>query len=113
MPGTALRAVLRTAHFQHGEKVIVMPPIESAKRWKITAMRLAVLIVIVLQTLGVEVGWTQEPVQPGIDDQFAKQEKIYRIRGANVPGSYITNRGVVGLCGGSSHRLLRRARQSR
>jgi hypothetical protein len=72
-----------------------MPPIESsAKGWKFTAMRLAVLVVIVLQALGLEAGWTQEPVQPGIDDQFVKQEKIYRRRGADVPGSYITNRGL-------------------
>jgi len=36
-------------------------------------------------------GWTQEPAQPRIDEEFAKQEKIYRRRGA---GSYTANRGL-------------------
>ena len=63
----------------------------SPKAWSTTATRLAVLIVIVLQPLGQGAGWTQEPVQPRIDEQFAKQEKIYRRRGT---GSYTTNRGL-------------------
>jgi SAM-dependent methyltransferase len=54
-------------------------------------MPLAVLIVIVLQALGLGAAWTQEPVQPRIDEQFSKQEKIYRRQGA---GSYTTNRGL-------------------
>jgi len=29
-----------------------------------------------------------------IDEEIAKQEKIYRSRGADVPGGYITNRGL-------------------
>ena len=58
------------------------------------AARLAVLIVIVLQALGLGVGWPQEPAPPRIDEEFAKQEKIYRSRGADVPGGYITNRGL-------------------
>jgi hypothetical protein len=71
-----------------------MPSVESsAKGSKTAATRLAVLIVIVLQ-LGPGVGWTQEPVQPRIDEEFAKQEKIYRRRGTDVPGSYVTNRGL-------------------
>jgi hypothetical protein len=49
------------------------------------------MIVIVVQPLGLGTGWTQEPVQPRIDEEFAKQEKIYRRRGA---GSYTTNRGL-------------------
>jgi SAM-dependent methyltransferase len=52
---------------------------------------LAVLIVISLQALGQGAGWTQEPVQPRIDEEFAKQEKIYRRRGS---GSYTANRGL-------------------
>jgi SAM-dependent methyltransferase len=72
-----------------------MPSVESsAKGWKTAATRLAVLIVIVLQALGPGAGWTQEPVQPRITEEFAKQEKIYRRRGADVPGSYVTNRGL-------------------
>ena len=55
------------------------------------AARLAVVIVIVLQALVPGAGWTQEPVQPRIDEQFAKQEKIYRRLGA---GSYTANRGL-------------------
>src|SRR5687767_2114490 len=71
--------------------VIVMSSVKfSAKAWN-TAARLAVLIVIVLSGFGLGAAWTQEPVQPRIDEQFAKQEKIYRRRGA---GSYTTNRGL-------------------
>jgi hypothetical protein len=69
-----------------------MPSVEaSGKGWKTAASRLAVLIVMVLQTLAPGAGWTQEPVQPRIDEEFAKQEKVYRRRGA---GSYTTNRGL-------------------
>jgi len=63
----------------------------SGKGWKAAATGLALLIVIVLQALGLGAGWPQEPVQPRIDEEFAKQEKIYRRRGA---GSYTTNRGL-------------------
>ena len=66
----------------------------SAKGWKTAVARLALLIVIVLQPLEPGAGWTQEPVQPRIDEEFAKQEKLYRRRGADVPGSYVTNRGL-------------------
>lgn len=61
----------------------------SAKWWKTPAAGLAVVIVIAVQSLGA--GSVQEPVQPRIDEEFAKQEKIYRRRGA---GSYTTNRGL-------------------
>lgn len=72
-----------------------MPSVESsAKEWKTAVARLTVLIVIVLQPLGPEAGWTQEPVQPRIDEQFAKQEKLYRRQRGDLPGSYITNRGL-------------------
>jgi SAM-dependent methyltransferase len=72
--------------------VIIMSSVKfSAKAWNTTATRLAVLIVIVLQALGLGAGWPQEPVQPRIDEEFAKQEKIYRRRGA---GSYTANRGL-------------------
>ncbi|HXV78600.1 MAG TPA: class I SAM-dependent methyltransferase [Candidatus Binatia bacterium] len=71
-----------------------MPSVElSAKGWKTAATCLAFLIV--LQALGPGAGSTQqEPVQPRIDEQFSKQEKIYRRRGVAVPGSYVTNRGL-------------------
>lgn len=32
------------------------------------------------------------PAQPRLDEEFAKQEKIYRSRGADVPGGYVTYR---------------------
>jgi len=70
-----------------------MPSVKSSvKGWKAAATRLAVLIVIVVQPLGLGTGWTQEPVQPRIDEEFAKQEKIYRRRDA---GSYTANRGLL------------------
>jgi SAM-dependent methyltransferase len=62
-----------------------------ANGWNTAAARLAGLIVIALQALGPGAGWSQEPVQPQIDEQFAKQEKIYRKRGS---GSYTANRGL-------------------
>jgi SAM-dependent methyltransferase len=69
-----------------------MPSVKSpAKRWQPAVTGLAVLIVISLQALGQGAGWTQEPVQPRLDEQFAKQEKIYRKRGT---GSYTANRGL-------------------
>jgi SAM-dependent methyltransferase len=66
----------------------------SIKGWKTAATGLAVLIVIVLQALGLAVGWSQEPAPPRLDEEFTKQEKIYRSRGADVPGGYVTNRGL-------------------
>lgn len=92
-----------------------MPSVESsAKRWKTAVARLGLVIVMAVQSLGA--GWVQEPVQPRIDEEFVKQEKIYRRRGG---GSYTTNRGLsdyaevlpTGFCDalgrlGSSHRWL-------
>ena len=36
----------------------------------------------------------RNPLHRGSTRKFAKQEKIYRSRGADVPGGYITNRGL-------------------
>jgi len=67
-----------------------MPSIKSSVRaWTTTAARVAVVIVMAVQLLGAS--WVKEPVQPRIDEQFDKQEKIYRRRGA---GSYTANRGL-------------------
>jgi SAM-dependent methyltransferase len=63
----------------------------SVKEWKTGGMRLAVLFVILLQA---RAGWSQEPAQPRLDEEFTKQEKIYRSRGADVPRGYVTNRGL-------------------
>ena len=66
----------------------------SGKGWKTAATGPAILIVILLQVLGLGVGWPQEPTPPQIDEEIAKQEKIYRSQGADIPGGYITNRGL-------------------
>jgi hypothetical protein len=90
-----------------------MSPVKwSAKA--LNAARLAVVIILASQLLGA--GWVQEPVQPRIDEEFAKQEKIYRRQGAR---SYTANRGLsnyaevlpTGFCDalgrlGSSNRWL-------
>jgi SAM-dependent methyltransferase len=54
-------------------------------------MRVAILFVIVLQ---VRAGWSQEPAPPRVDEEIAKQEKIYRSRGADVPRGYVLTRGL-------------------
>jgi len=61
---------------------------------KAAAARLAIVIVIVVQALGPGTGWPQEPTEPRLDEEIAKQEKIYLRRDADVPGGYITNRGL-------------------
>jgi SAM-dependent methyltransferase len=65
----------------------------SLKGWKTAGTGLAVLIVIVVQALGAA-GWPQESAQPRLDEEFAKQEKIYRSRGVDAPKGYVTNRGL-------------------
>jgi SAM-dependent methyltransferase len=52
------------------------------------------VIVIVVQALGLGAGWPQEAAEPRLDEEIAKQEKIFRRRGADVPRGYITNRGL-------------------
>jgi hypothetical protein len=71
----------------------------SVKGWRSGATRLAVLIIMVMQALGLRSGWSQEPAQPPIDQEMAKQEKIYRSRGADVPSGYVTNRGLSDYAG--------------
>ena len=39
-------------------------------------------------------GWPQELAPPRLDEEIAKQEKIFQRRGAEVPGGYITGRGL-------------------
>ena len=57
-------------------------------------MGLAVLMVIVVQVLGMEVGWPQESASLRTDEEIAKQEKIYGSRGGDVPSGYVTNRAL-------------------
>ena len=66
----------------------------SVPRWQSAAARLAIVIVII-QALGLRAGWSQEPVQPGIKDEFLEQEKIYRSRGADGRRVYTTDRGLA------------------
>jgi SAM-dependent methyltransferase len=66
----------------------------SVKGWNTAGTRMAVLIVFVAEALGLGAGWTQEPAQPRIDQEIAKQEKIYRSRGAEVPSGYVTSRAL-------------------
>jgi hypothetical protein len=61
---------------------------------KAAAARPAIVIAIVVQSLGLGAGWTQELPQPRTDEEIAKQEKIYRSRGADVPRGYVTGRGL-------------------
>src|SRR5690349_24828950 len=55
---------------------------------------LAVLIVIVLQVLALKAAWSQELAPPRLNEEFTKQEKIYRSQGADVPSGYVTSRGL-------------------
>ena len=47
----------------------------SVQGWNKAARRLAVVIVLVAQSLGLEAVWTQELPQPRLDEEFTKQEK--------------------------------------
>ncbi len=72
-----------------------MRPIKSSlKGWKTAAARLAVVIAIVVQTLGLRAVWAQELAEPRLDEEIAKQQKIFQRRGADVPGGYVTGRGL-------------------
>jgi hypothetical protein len=65
----------------------------SVKEWKTAGAHLAVLIVII-QVLGLKVGWSQEPVQPQINEEFLEQEKIYHSRRTDGRRVYTTDRGL-------------------
>jgi SAM-dependent methyltransferase len=66
----------------------------SVKGRKAAGTRLAVLIA--LQALGLGACSLQEPAQPRIDEEIAKQEIIYGSRGADVPSGYVTGRTLSG-----------------
>lgn len=67
---------------------------KTGARGRATAgTRLAALIV--LQALGSGTAWPQAPAHPQPDEELAKQEQIYRSRGKNVPGGYITTRSLA------------------
>ena len=71
----------------------------SVKAWNTAGARLFFLIVIVLQALGLRAAWPQQPAPPQLDEEIVKQEKIYRSRGTDVPGGYVTNRGLSDYAG--------------
>ena len=76
-----------------------MHPVKSSlKGCRRAGARLAVLIIIV-QALGLRMGWSQELTQPPIEEEVTKQEKIYRSRGAAVPRGYVTDRGLSDYAG--------------
>ena len=64
----------------------------SVKGWKTAGTCLTVLII--LRALGPGAAWPQELAPPRIDEEIAKQEKIYGSRGADVPSGYVTGRGL-------------------
>jgi SAM-dependent methyltransferase len=66
----------------------------SVKGWKTAATRLALVIVIVVQALGLGACSLQELAEPRLDEEITKQEKIFQRRGADVPSGYVTNRGL-------------------
>jgi len=74
---------------------LIVSPI---RRWKSTTVRLSLVIVLV-QTLGLPTVWPQDPAQPRIEDEATKQKQIYQSRGADVPGGYITTRGLLDYAG--------------
>ncbi len=73
--------------------MVIPSVISSVQGRKAVGTRLAVLIIILL---GAWLGpvWPQEPAQLRLDEEFTKQEKIFRSRGADVPRGYVTNRGL-------------------
>jgi SAM-dependent methyltransferase len=64
----------------------------SVKGWKTSGTCLAVLIV--LHALGLRAAWPEESAPLRIDEEIAKQEKIYGSRGAAVPSGYVTGRAL-------------------
>lgn len=64
----------------------------SLKRLKPTATRLALLIV--LHAISPGVGWVQQSAAPKIDEELAKQERVYHSPSGSVPSGYITSRAL-------------------
>src|ERR1044071_4963348 len=54
-------------------------------------MAFVLLFLILLQA---RAGWSQELAPPKLDEEFGKQENIYRSQGADVPSGYVTGRGL-------------------
>lgn len=56
---------------------------------------LAVVFVVAVQALGSAIVWPQDPVSQRLDEEFAKQDNIYRRRGADIASGYTINRGLA------------------
>ena len=61
--------------------------------WQAAGARLAALIV--LQGLCQGTAWPQTPTKPQSIEEFAKQQRIYRSQGKDIPGGYITGRSLT------------------
>ena len=62
------------------------------KRWKTAGP--CVTVLIILRALVPAPVWPQELPEPRLDEEIAKQGKIFQRRGTEVPSGYITNRGL-------------------
>jgi SAM-dependent methyltransferase len=72
-----------------------MRPVESSLiGGKAAAARRNIVMVILVQSLWLGAGWSQELPPPRIDEELSKQEKIYRSQSADVPRGYTVNRGL-------------------
>ena len=67
------------------------------KRFK--AALIGMVVLIAARALDPGVVWSQEPAQPQIDTEIAKQQKIYQSRGADIPDGYVLNRGLSDYAG--------------
>jgi hypothetical protein len=66
----------------------------SVQEWGAAAVCLVSVLAIVVQLLGLGAGWPQDIAPPQLDEEIAKQEKIYHRRDTDVPAGYVTNRGL-------------------
>jgi SAM-dependent methyltransferase len=71
-------------------------------RWFVKGFKAAgigVAVLIAVRALGPAAAWPEEPGQPQIDAEIAKQQKIYQSRGAEIPDGYVLNRGLTDYAG--------------
>src|SRR4026207_2131023 len=77
-----------------------MRSVKSSLGLNIAHMRLVfLLIVIFLHALGLGTVRAQDLAPPRLDEEFRKQEKIYRSQGADVPSGYVIGRGLSDYAG--------------
>jgi SAM-dependent methyltransferase len=72
-----------------------MPSIKrSVQAWKAAAAFLALAIIIVVQAFGLGASWPQDLAPPRLDEEIAKQKKIFEKRDADIPRGYVITRGL-------------------